>query len=332
MQKFMKHTKPVHLDFISPGSINIVTPRLLNKFHPWITGTARAIPAPEHLHLIDKLPPERKKFTLPIMPCTDFMYAWQAGGPPEHKYERKFTDLKFIAGKTIASPGIFTFDPDIKSPEDFIGKRIGVVRRESSNWIWTYALLKDAWDIYDKVTLSYCQNPKEGIDKILKGETDATMWGFFLRETINSNGFYSTPGLDVLEGKKIHWINVSLEDVEKINKANPWQLGRLIMPKGSIRAEGPKALDPENDTGVAGFCLGLCGWDDTDDNVVYELVKFLDENSALWTEFSCGRPFSLGRISRYPGLTEDMVHPAALEYYKEKGISIGTQVNLRRMF
>ena len=104
------------------------------------------------------------------------------------------------------------------------------------------------------------------------------------------------------------------------------------MPKGSLRAEGPQSLDPENDTGVAGFNLALCGWDNTDDAVVYELVKFLDENSPLWVELSDGRPFSLGRMSRYPGLTEDMIHPAALEYYKEKGISVGTQVNLRRMY
>ncbi|MBW1769331.1 MAG: hypothetical protein JRJ65_20085 [Deltaproteobacteria bacterium] len=79
------------------------------------------------------------------------------------------------------------------------------------------------------------------------------------------------------------------------------------------------------------FSTAICGWDSTDDEVVYELVKFLDEKSWLWPEFSGGRPMSLARMSRYPGLTEDMVHPAALEYYKEKGISIGRNVKLHRM-
>jgi len=323
--------KPVHLDFISPGPINIVTTKLLNKFHPWITASARAIPAPDHIHKINKLPPELKKFTLPLVPNTDFMYAWQAGGPPEHKYERKFTDLKFIASKPGSSPGIFTLDQDIHNPGDLVGKRVGVVPKASSNWIWTYGLLNDAWDIYDKVTLVTCPAPKHGLEKLLNGEIDATMWGLFLMETIDGNGFLTRPGLEDFEGKRINWINVSLKDMEMINKANPWKMGRVVMAKGSLRAEGPKALDPQEDVGLVDFSTAICGWDSTDDEVVYELVKFLDEKSWLWPEFSGGRPMSLARMSRYPGLTEDMVHPAALEYYKEKGISIGRNVKLHRM-
>ncbi len=114
------------------------------------------------------------------MPSTDFMYAWQAGGPPEHKYEGEFTDLKFIASKPVSSPGIFTLDQDIRSPEDLAGKRVGVVPKASSNWIWTYALLNDAWDIYDKVDLITCPTPNHGLENLLKGEIDATMWGLFL--------------------------------------------------------------------------------------------------------------------------------------------------------
>ena len=323
--------KPVHLDFLSPGPISLVITKLLNKFHPWITASSRAIPAPDHVHKINKLPPELKKYTLPLMPNTDFMYAWQAGGPPEHKYEGEFTNLKFIASKPGSSPGLFTLDQDIHVPEDLVGKKIGVVPKASSNWIWTYALLNDAWDIYDKVTLVTCPTPKHGLEKLLNKEIDATMWGMFLMESIDGNGFSSKPGLDSLKGEKINWISVSNEDVEKINTANPWKTGRTIMPKGSLRAEGNKARDPLEDVGLVDFSIAICAWDSTDDEVVYELVKFLDEKSSLWPEFSGGRPMSLARMSGYPGLTEDMVHPAALEYYKEKGISIGSKVKLQRM-
>jgi len=323
--------KPVHLDFISPGPINLVTTKLLNKFHPWITATSRAIPAPDHLHKIHTLPPELKKFTLPIMPNTDFTYAVQAGGPPEHKYEREFKDLKFIASKSVSSPGIFTLEQGIQTPEQLEGKRIGVVPKASSNWIWTYAILRDAWNIYDKVTLVTCPTPMHGIEKLISGEMDATMWGFFIYETIDGNGFSTRPSLKLLEGKKIHWISLSLEDVEKINRANPWKMGRLLMPKGSLKSEGVIAIDPPNDVGLVDFTVAICAWDITDDDVVYELLKFLDEKAALWPEFSGGRPMSLARMSRYPGLTEDMVHPAALKYYKEKGIHVGREVILHRM-
>jgi TRAP-type uncharacterized transport system substrate-binding protein len=326
-----KVIKPVHLDFISPGPIDLVTTKLLNKFHPWITATSRAIPAPEHLHRIQTLPPELKKFTLPIMPNTDFMYALKAGGSPEHKYEREFSDLKFIASKSVTSQGIFTLDPGIQTPEQLEGKRIGVVPKASSHWIWTHAILRDAWDIYDKVTLVPCPTPMHGIKSLMSGETDVTMWGLFIYETIDGNGFSSRPGLDIIEEKKIHWINLSLEDVEKINRANPWKMGRMLMPKGSLRSEGVVAIDPLNDVGLVGFTVAICAWDSTDDHVVYELLRFLDEKSSLWPEFSGGRPMNLARMSRYPGLTEDMVHPAALEYYKEKGIHVRKEVILHRM-
>ena len=239
--------------------------------------------------------------------------------------------MKFIASKPGSSPGIFTLDQDIHTPEDLVGKKIGVVPKASSNWIWTYALLNDAWDIYDKVNLVTCPTPNHGLEKILKGEIDATMWGFFLMETIDGNGFSTQPGLDDFEGKKINWINVSLEDVEKVNEVNPWKMGRVIMPKGSLRSEGVKALDPQEDVGLVDFSTAICGWDSTDDDVVYELLKFLDEKSSLWPEFSGGRPMSLARMSRYPGLTENMVHPAALIYYKEQGITIGTEVSLLQL-
>jgi TRAP-type uncharacterized transport system substrate-binding protein len=326
-----KLIKPVHLDFISPGPINLVTTKLLNKFHPWITATSRAIPAPDHLHKIHTLPPELKKFTLPIMPNTDFMYALQAGGPPEHKYEREFRDLKFIASKPVTSQGIFTLDQGIQNPEHLEGKRIGVVPKASSHWIWTHAILRDAWNIFDKVTLVTCPTPMHGIEKLISGEMDATMWGLFIYETIEGNGFATRPSLKLLEGKKIHWISLSLEDVEKINRINPWKMGRLLMPKGSIRSEGVSAMDPPQDVGLVDFNVAICAWDSTDDHVVYELLRFLDEKSSLWPEFSGGRPMSLARMSRYPGLTEDMVHPAALKYYKEKGIHIGRELILHRM-
>jgi hypothetical protein len=131
--------------------------------------------------------------------------------------------------------------------------------------------------------------------------------------------------------RKANWINVSLEDVEKINKANPWKMGRIVMPKGSIRAEGLEAFVPERDIGLVEFSAAICGWDSTDDYVVYELLRFLDEKSSLWPEFSGGRPMSVARMSRYPGLIEDMVHPAALQYYREKSICIGERAKLHCM-
>ena len=79
------------------------------------------------------------------------------------------------------------------------------------------------------------------------------------------------------------------------------------------------------------FTGAICAWDETEDEVVYELVKFLDEHSHLWPEFTDGCPLSLARMVRFPGLEKDMVHPGAFKYYKEREIEIGEPIQLRRM-
>jgi hypothetical protein len=36
-------------------------------------------------------------------------------------------------------------------------------------------------------------------------------------------------------------------------------------------------------------------------------------------------------MARFPGITEDMVHPGALKYYTEKKIKIGEPIQLLRI-
>jgi hypothetical protein len=98
--------------------------------------------------------------------------------------------------------------------------------------------------------------------------------------------------------------------------------------KGSIHAQGKK-VDPPYVIGLASFSTAICAWDSTEDEVVYELVQFLDEKFHLWPEYAVGCPISLLRMSRYPGFMEDMVHPGALKYCKKKGIEVGGAVLLR---
>ena len=57
--------------------------------------------------------------------------------------------------------------------------------------------------------------------------------------------------------------------------------------------------------------------------MIYELVKFLDENSAEW-ELRTRNPGGVEAMADFdPSVTEALVHPGALRYFKEKGIKIG---------
>ncbi|MBW1888570.1 MAG: ABC transporter substrate-binding protein [Deltaproteobacteria bacterium] len=324
--------RPVHLDFFSPAPIgtpsfymDIAPVMLLNKFHSRITASWRAIAAPDHIHNIDRLPPELKKYSLPIVPNTDFLPARQGKGPEWHKYQRKFTELKFVATTGLSAFGIATYDKEIVSPEHLAGKKIGAAPRPSSLRVLKEAILRDAWGIEDKVILKD-YSPHQTKDGLLSGDIDATFW---VQNHLVVDGFEClTP--QVLDTKDTHWVNLSVDNIGRINKNNSWKLHRVQVPSGSIRASGPK-LDPPFDVGMAGFCTAICAWDSTEDTVVYELVKFLDTNAHLWPEYTNNSPLSLSRMARWPGLNEDMVHPGAINYYKERGIGISEPVELRRL-
>jgi TRAP-type uncharacterized transport system substrate-binding protein len=230
-----------------------------------------------------------------------------------------------VASVFCATWGIGTYDPEIRSPEHLIGKKIGVEPEGGSPRLFTDALLRDAWGIYDKVTLVGCYPPKAK-KGLLSGDLDATHWV----RTWEVVGGFECSDLSLLNERQLHWISLSLEDVDRINEKNPWNLHRLLMPRGSIRAKGSK-LDPPEDVGLPGFIPAICAWDATEEEVVYEFVRFLDEKSELWPEYSNGRPLSLARMSRFPGITEDMVHPGALRYYNEKGVKVEDPVQLRRL-
>lgn len=329
----MKGDNSVHLELFSPAPIGsvpfhyaaIVPVNLLNRFHSRITASWRAIPVPAMMHKIDTLPSEVKKYSLPILPNTDFVIARQGEGPPCHCYNRAFTELRFVATLCCGTWGVTTYDPEIKTPEQLIGRKIGVEPEGGAPRVLMDAVLRDAWGIYNKVVIVEC-GPLQVKQGLLSRDLDATFW---VRTWEVVDGF-ACGDLGVLDARETHWVSLSREDVERINNRNPWKTHRVLMPRGSIRARGPK-VDPQEDVGLPGFTSALCAWENTEGEVVYELLRFLDEKSQLWPDYTDGCPLSLARMSRFPGITEDTVHAGALRYYNEKGIRVGDPVQLRRL-
>jgi len=322
---------PIHLEFFSPSPAgrpahlaDIAAVRLLNQYHPAITASWRAIAAPDHIDKIDTLPIEFRKYSLPIVPSTDFMPARLGEGPAWHRYLRRHEDLRFVACTAVVAIGLATPNPAIREPKHLKGRKIGVMPRPSSFRILMEGILRDGWGIESEIDLRDTY-PTQVKDALVSGKIDGTL---NIQSTELLGGFQCFDG-GLLAAKNIHWVNISVGEVERINRSNPWKLHRVLVPGGSIRATGPK-LDPPADVGMAGFSTALCAWDETEDEVVYELVRFLDEKSSLWPDCTNGCPMSLARMSRFPGIREEHVHPGALRYYAEQGISVGEPVQLRR--
>ena len=92
----------------------------------------------------------------------------------------------------------------------------------------------------------------------------------------------------------------------------------MVVPKDALWPGSPP-----KESGLISIVMGMMAWQDTPEEIIYELTKFVDENANAWSKRLRGFRMDHGSIIAWPALTEDMVHPGALKYYNEKGIKVG---------
>ncbi len=286
---------------------------MLKEHHAWLKFSPMEGHSFANVHAIDEFPPERKKYCLlNSLFSTEYTRAL-LGLPP---WKRKFTDLKVVMLESADGLTLVTYDSDIKTPKDLAGKKIGLFPKRASPNDMMLALLRDAWGILDTVKISY-HRPMAMQDVLVTKVVDA-VYGIVGVETAGGK-FGQTPfTANILAARTSNWINVTPEDIAKVNAKNPWKVGLMKVSKDAL---GPGS--PPEDTGLISGVMGILAWDKTPEDVVYELVKFVDQNAQEWSKRLRGRRMDHGSIIAWPGLTEDMVHPGALRYYKEQGIRIG---------
>jgi len=298
---------------VSPYSSALAVSEMLKAKHPWLRLSPLQGRAFTNINDQLALSPERRKYCM-INSLIHTEYARARLGLKP--WRRKLTDLKVVNVEFNNSMTLATYDSNIKTPKDLIGKKIGTFVKVAAPNAVFFALLRDAWGILDKVKLSY-HRPMAMKDMLVTGTADAV---FSLNCTELSGGkFGEAPfSSNVTGARKTSWINITPEDIAKINKKNPWKAELMLIPKDAL---GPGK--PPKDTGLITMVMGMMAWQDTPDEITYELAKFMDENANAWSKRLRGARMDHGSMMAWPGLTEDMVHPGALKYYKEKNIKIG---------
>ncbi len=284
------------------------------KEHPWLR--ASVVPgksANGAIETSDALPPERRSLSFVAGTCTPAVgMVWEGMEP----FARKYTDIKLVMTLRHGTYTFVTYDPEIKTGQDFIGKNVGLYPMGSSPTLLGAAVLRDAWGIWDKVTVSH-HLVMDHKDLLVTNIIDVAFAG-----TVNkaAGGKWMVTGQmpPLVTARKSYWIQNTEEDVRRINAANPFTTWLVKVPKDAAGKDMP----PEDTNMLAFNTLMMC-WDTVDEAIVYELVKFIDENRDNWelrTMNSGGAEFLADFGAGY---TEANVHPGALRYYKEKGISIG---------
>ena len=240
-----------------------------------------------------------------------------AGGSPEMKEflpEPVKIPWKLLYGEAWWGQGKFlvTFDCDLKSMADLKGKRISLGLRGQSDWgVFSRLFLEHAFGVTpDNADIRH-MTPGQLTQQLIDGATDAAVTPIGTEPSLKN---FIIPGpVRQLEatGKKMCYLGVSKEDVDKVNKKFDATWQHVELPANTLPHQ-------DKPLGVA-FNKGFkAAHESFDENRAYNIVKAvakigpqMKELHALWRIWSpelmtCG-------------LSDDNTHPGAIKAYKELG-------------
>lgn len=221
---------------------------------------------------------------------------------------------KLLYGEAWWGQGKFfaTFDCSLKSISDLKGKRVSLGLRGQSDWgVFSRLFLEHAFGVTAENTDLRHMTPGQLTQQLIDGATDAAVTPIGAEPTLKN---FIIPGpVRQLEatGKKICYLGVTKEDVQKVNKRFGATFLYVELPANTL----PSQTEP---LGV-GFDRGFKAVHESfSEKKAYDIVMSvakigpkMKELHALWRIWSpelmtCG-------------LSEENTHPGAIKAYKELG-------------
>ena len=266
-------------------------------------GFANQVPPvalPQSINQLDSMTAAEKAFHLPIITTIDFLPAVTGSGPDWHAYSRINSDLKFVASLYDVTFGVLAFDATIQSAEDLKGKRIGAPPRPSAVRLFTEALVRDGWGMAGEIEIVDILPPDLGA-ALKEGRIDATSWNL-----VSHTGQGQEPMAPPLLGLPgAHWLPVDDKSLAAINDANPFKTAR-----SQIKTANGNSID------LLSFKQGLAAWTSTPADQVGGML------SCMASDQSGGFDFSPNAMADWPHLTANLVHPGAVAFYQERGVTL----------
>jgi TRAP transporter TAXI family solute receptor len=252
---------------------------------------------------------------------TIIQLAYNGGSPELKEFIPKPVKIPFklLYGEAWWGQGKFfgTFDCSLKSIADLKGKRISLGLRGQSDWgVFSRLFLEHAYGITPQNADIRHMTPGQLTQQLIDGVTDAAVVPIGAEPNFKS---WIIPGpvrqleaASKASGKKICYLGVTKEDVDKVNKKFGTTFLHATLP--------PNTLPGQDQPLQVGFVRGFkAAHPDFPEDKVYELVKAvatigpkMKELHALWKIWSPELMLH--------GLSEENVHPGALRAYKELGL------------
>ena len=233
-------------------------------------------------------------------------------------FKKPYKDVRAIALITQIVAAFATLDPNIKTLNDMVGKRVMINRPNTNTGQLFELFLKDGVGLYDKMKIV-----RGGMGDAKRALIDGTIdvgWASSVLLTKRADGTWEwvpvpAPG-ELFQTKKTYVISIPEEVIQKVAKSSgyPLAVGRAA----GGHTFGKSTFD-EPWTGN----LFRSSWyvhKDMPDEIVTEILRVLWENADKFASYhATGKGISKANL---PALAEkrEFFHPAAIKFYKDRGV------------
>ncbi|MFC1964353.1 TAXI family TRAP transporter solute-binding subunit [Chloroflexota bacterium] len=229
-------------------------------------------------------------------------------------FEERILGYRMLFQYAVCGGWFTTLDPNIKTPQDLVGKRIGLGTTGQLTWgtLATVAL-RDGYGILDQVDARYIGH-MAAAQALLDGTVDAVFSSLY---TNPMTGKYAKSGDMVLiesSGRSLYHIAFTDEQLANVQAKNP------PMAPMSIKAGSEAGLNQD----IKAIWSGALGYGVKDifpEDLAYEYTKLFIDNADLLGEYHAMGTLAAAESGAY-GLTKTLMHPGAVRAFEEIGVNI----------
>ncbi len=286
----------------------------INKNSDWLKAIAMEGRGPaEHMKLLVTKPEKRTNYLF-FNSTWDIWEAKQQIGPYKG-FPFNYDEFRFVSLLGIAGNGLCTLDPEIDTLKELEGKRVIFDSSKGKGRQITYnGILKEAGVNIDSLRFQYASG-KASADALRDGLVDVIYTGHVLKDL--PNVFVNSPfQAELVATKDTYFLSMDPDAVNAFKGKTGHPLAMVELPPKML---GPKQEDPCN---ILIKPLGFAAHVSMPDRVVTEILRVAYENAEKFKEYTpMGAVFTKESMASL-SIPPEGYHPAAVEFYKEKGVKI----------
>ena len=229
---------------------------------------------------------------------------------------KEVADFRVIGGMGGTGNFWMTFDPSIKTPNDFAGKSISTGLLSQNEWGMYPRMLLDAWGITGKLRSFNALGPDKNIDALIDGKVQAAFMVTFMapdmKEIITPAPFNQL----LASNREFHYVDVPADMIRSYNQKTGADFTVREFRENALPKQARRFTTFGNEMTVSAHKT-------FPEDLAYEFTKLWVKMGPVVAKYNAlGKLWTPEGISAPVRQKPSRAHPGALKAYKELGLLV----------